>query len=241
VNLDVFDLVLQASLIVRLVLLVLVVFSVTSWALILYKWRELKRAQQDSEAFVEVYHEGSLETAYEAARRLDRAPLAAIFLDGWVELNRLAKYANGPGRALSEAQMTAVRRHVDWAASRQLLHLERGLSFLATTGSATPFIGLFGTVVGIIDAFTGIAATGSASLAVVAPGIAEALIATAVGLVAAIPATIFYNHFVGRLRHVSAAVDLFAPELCGDLERHARPAERAAPPKKTQAPKLAGG
>jgi len=235
------DLILQASLIVRLVLILLVVFSITSWALILYKWRELKRAQQDSEAFVEVYHEGSFEAAYEAARRLERAPLAAIFLDGWVELNRLAQYASGPGRELSDAQITAVQRHVDWAASRELLHLERGLSFLATTGSATPFIGLFGTVVGIIDAFTGIAATGSASLAVVAPGIAEALIATAVGLVAAIPATIFYNHFVGRLRHISAAVDLFGPELCVDLERQARPTERPAPPRKPQAPKLAGG
>jgi biopolymer transport protein TolQ len=241
VSLDVFDLVLQASLIVRLVLALLVIFSITSWALILYKWRELKRAQQDSEAFVEVYHQGSFETAYEAARRLERAPLAKIFLDGYVELNRLAKYASGPGRALSEPQVVAVTRQVDWSASRELLHLERGLSFLATTGSATPFIGLFGTVVGIINAFTGIGASGSANLAVVAPGIAEALIATAVGLVAAIPATIFYNHFVARLRQVAAAVDLFAPQLCADIERQARPAERPAPPRKPQAPKLAGG
>ena len=237
VSLDVLDLVFQASLIVKLVLVLLVIFSITSWALILYKWRELRRAQQDSEAFVEVYHEGSFEASYQAARSFEGAPLAAIFLDGYVELNRLAKYSSGPGRVLSQAQVTAVSRHIDWAASRELLHLERGLSFLATTGSATPFIGLFGTVVGIIDAFTGIAATGSASLAVVAPGIAEALIATAVGLVAAIPATIFYNHFVGRLRHVSAAVDLFAPELCGDLERHAGP-DSAPTPAKT--PKLAG-
>jgi len=238
VSLDVLDLVAQASWVVLAVLALLIVFSIASWALILYKWRELRRAQQDSEAFVEEYHDGSLETAYEAARRLEHSPLSAIFLDGWVELNRLAKYASGPGRALSEAQLGAVARHVEWAASRELLHHERGLSFLATTGSATPFIGLFGTVVGIIDAFTGIAATGSASLAVVAPGIAEALIATAVGLVAAIPATIFYNHFVGRLRHLSAAVDLFAPELVADLERHA--AGGAGTPA-AKAPKLAGG
>lgn len=234
-SLDVLDLVLQASLIVRLVLILLVIFSVTSWALILYKWRELRRAQQDSEAFVEIYHEGNFQSAYEAARSLARAPVSAIFLDGYVELNRLAKYANGPGRTLSEAQIAGISRHVDWAASRELLHLERGLSFLATTGSATPFIGLFGTVVGIIDAFTGIASTGSASLAVVAPGIAEALIATAVGLVAAIPATIFYNHFVGRLRHVSATVDLFSADLQGDLSRQSEP-----PAKTPRAPKLAG-
>jgi len=221
------DLVLQASLIVRLVLLLLVLFSVTSWALILYKWRELRRAQQDSEAFVEVYHEGSFDAAYEAARQLDRSPLSAIFLDGYVELNRMAKYASGAGRRLGEAQVEGVVRHVAWTASRETLRLERGLSFLATTGSTTPFIGLFGTVVGIIDAFTGIAATGSASLAVVAPGIAEALIATAAGLVAAIPATIFYNQFVGRLRHLTAAVEVFTAELQSDLRARGTPTARA--------------
>jgi len=236
VSLDVLDLVLQASWVVRLVLGVLAIFSISSWALILYKSRELRRAQQDSEAFVGVYHEGAFEAGYEAARQFERSPLSPIFLEAYVELNRLAKYASGPGRALSEAQVAAISRHVEWAASRELLHLERGLSFLATTGSATPFIGLFGTVVGIIGAFTGIAATGSASLAVVAPGIAEALIATAAGLVAAIPATIFYNHFVGRLRHLSAAVDLFSVELCGDLQRRIGAAPRA-----TKTPKLAGG
>jgi biopolymer transport protein TolQ len=236
VSLDVLDLIRQASLIVQLVLVLLVIFSVTSWALILYKWRELRRAQQDSEAFVEVYHDGTFQTAYEAARRLEHAPLSAVFLQGYVELTRLSKYAAGPGRGLTQAQLDGIGRHVDWAAAREMLHLERGLSFLATTGSSTPFIGLFGTVVGIIDAFTGIAATGSASLAVVAPGIAEALIATAVGLVAAIPATIFYNHFVGRLRNLSSAVDLFSAELQGDLHRQV-----TAPAEAPKTPKLAGG
>jgi biopolymer transport protein TolQ len=236
VSLDVLDLILQASLIVKLVLLLLVIFSITSWALILYKWRELRRAQQDSEAFVEVYHDGTFQTAYEAARRLEYAPLSAVFLQGYVELTRLSKYMAGPGGGLTQAQLDGIGRRVDWAAARELLHLERGLSFLATTGSSTPFIGLFGTVVGIIDAFTGIGATGSASLAVVAPGIAEALIATAVGLVAAIPATIFYNHFVGRLRSLSSAVDLFAAELQGDLQRQA-----SAPAEAPKTPKLAGG
>jgi biopolymer transport protein TolQ len=236
VSLDVLDLILQASLIVKLVLLLLVIFSITSWALILYKWRELRRAQQDSEAFVEVYHDGTFQTAYEAARRLEYAPLSAVFLQGYVELTRLSKYMAGPGGGLTQAQLDGIGRRVDWAAARELLHLERGLSFLATTGSSTPFIGLFGTVVGIIDAFTGIGATGSASLAVVAPGIAEALIATAVGLVAAIPATIFYNHFVGRLRNLSSAVELFAAELQGDLQRQA-----SAPAEAPKTPKLAGG
>ena len=227
-SLDILDLVLQASLIVKLVLVILAIFSVTSWALILYKWRELRRAQQDSEAFVEIYHDGSFESVYEAARQLHRAPVSAIYLDGYVEMNRLAKYASGPGRQLSAQQIEGICRHVSWAASRELLGLERGLSFLATTGSSTPFIGLFGTVVGIIDAFTGIAAMGTASLAVVAPGIAEALIATAMGLVAAIPATIFYNQFIGRLRHIAAAVDLFSAELQEDLQRRGAAGGRPA-------------
>jgi biopolymer transport protein TolQ len=123
------------------------------------------------------------------------------------------------GQDVSEAQFEALDQHVRWAASRETLRVERGLSFLATTGSSAPFIGLFGTVVGIINAFEGIGRAGSASLAVVAPGIAEALIATAVGLLAAIPATIFYNHFIGELRQVTAALDLFVADLGTDFRR----------------------
>ncbi len=218
-SLDLFDLVLQAGLVVKLVLIVLLGFSLVSWAIIAYKWRDLRRAEQDSEAFLEVYHEGSMEAAYEAARDLGSSPLSSIFLEGYAERNRIAKYLGGRrATRLGETQLRALRRHIDWTASREGLRLERGLSFLATTGSATPFIGLFGTVVGIINAFTGIGASGSASLAVVAPGIAEALIATGVGLFAAIPATIAYNHFVGELRRVSVASDLFTAEFQEDLE-----------------------
>jgi biopolymer transport protein TolQ len=108
------------------------------------------------------------------------------------------------------------------------LRLERGLSFLATTGSAAPFIGLFGTVIGIINAFEQIGRSGSASLAIVAPGIAEALIATAVGLFAAIPATIFYNIFIGELRSITASIDLFSAEYEGDLRRVAGGSEPSA-------------
>ena len=120
-------------------------------------------------------------------------------------------------------------RNLGWTGSRESLRLERGFGFLATTGSAAPFIGLFGTVIGIINAFEKIGQAGSASLAVVAPGIAEALIATAVGLFAAIPATIFYNIFVGQLRGITAAIDLFIAEYEGDLRRMAaRAATRAS-------------
>jgi biopolymer transport protein TolQ len=220
VGVDVIGLMFQASWVVQLVLLLLAGFSVFSWAIILFKWRELRRAEQDSDAFLEVYHEGSLDAAYEAARELDQSPLAAVFLAGYAEVNRMARYTGkAVGEALDGSQRRALSRHIQWTASSESLRLEKRLSFLATVGSATPFIGLFGTVIGIVNAFEGIGRSGSASLAVVAPGIAEALIATAVGLFAAIPATIAYNYFVGELRALQAAIDLFSREFEGDLER----------------------
>jgi biopolymer transport protein TolQ len=219
-SLGALDLIFQASWIVQLVLLVLILLSVFSWAIILFKHRELRRAQQDSEAFLEVYHEGSMEQAYEAARDLARSPLSAVFLAAYGELKRLAR-ASGRSLSLTPAHVDALSRHVGWTGTREGERLERGFTFLATTGSSAPFIGLFGTVIGIINAFEQIGRAGSASLAVVAPGIAEALIATAVGLFAAIPATIFYNIFVGRLRTIVNAIDLFAAEYQGDLRRMA--------------------
>ena len=217
-SLDVLDLVLQASLIVQLVLLVLVALSIFSWAVILFKRQELASAQQDSEAFLEIYHGGSFEEAFRAAKDLDRSPLAAVFLSAYNELRRLAK-AGGGSVTLSDLHLVVLSRNVHWSSTREGLRLEKGLAFLATTGSAAPFIGLFGTVVGIINAFHGIGMAGSASLAVVAPGIAEALIATAVGLFAAIPATIFYNIFTGHLRELTTSIDLFAAEYEADLQR----------------------
>jgi len=217
---DVFGLILQAGIIVQLVLLLLAAFSIISWAIIVFKWRELSRAEQDSEAFLEIYHDDSLHEAYEAAGQLDRSPLSGVFLSGCHEIQRRAP-RQGPidvGELGSEG-VVAVGKRLQWAADRESRRLERGLSFLATTGSSAPFIGLFGTVVGIIQAFQGIAAAGSASLAVVAPGIAEALVATAVGLVAAIPATIFFNVFVGRAEGVARRVELFREEFHRDVAR----------------------
>ena len=219
-SLDALSLIWQASWIVQLVILLLALLSVASWAIIAVRWREISRAEQDSEAFLEIYHDGPLETAYSAARDLDHSPLAAIFLAAHVEMSRLARLeGKAAPTEFEETQLDMLSRKISWAASREALRLERGLPFLATTGSAAPFIGLFGTVVGIINAFQGIGRAGSASLAVVAPGIAEALIATAIGLFAAIPATVFYNFFVGKLRGILSAVDLFTEEFEGDLRR----------------------
>jgi biopolymer transport protein TolQ len=216
---DLLQLVWQASWLVQLVILMLAAASVLSWAAIVFKWRELSAAEQDSEAFLEAYHEGSWDAAYEAARNLDRSPLSAIFLMAHGELKRFAKYRGRGGADVDEAQRRTIGRQISWAMTQESLRLESRLPLLATIGSATPFVGLFGTVIGIINAFTGIGASGSASLAVVAPGIAEALIATAIGLFAAIPATIFYNIFVSRLRDLQEAIRLFASELEADVAR----------------------
>ncbi|MCH2169997.1 MotA/TolQ/ExbB proton channel family protein [Myxococcota bacterium] len=213
-SLDVLSLVLQAGWIVQVVLGILALASIGSWTIITFKWRELRRAQQDSEAFVEIYQQGSFDGAYDAARDLEASPVAAVFLDVHVEWTRLSR--SGPP---SPGQARALIGRIAWTSAREIQRLEKGLSILATTGNAAPFIGLFGTVIGIIDAFQGIGRTGSASLAVVAPGISEALIATAVGLFAAIPATIFYNYFVGELRELTSSVDLFRAEYEGDLQR----------------------
>jgi biopolymer transport protein TolQ len=216
---DLLQLVWQASWLVQLVIVMLAGASVLSWAAIVFKWRELSAAEQDSEAFLEAYHEGSWDAAYEAARNLDRSPLSAIFLMAHGELKRFAKYRGRGGADVDEMQKRTIGRQISWAMTQESLRLESRLPLLATIGSATPFVGLFGTVVGIINAFTGIGAAGSASLAVVAPGIAEALIATAIGLFAAIPATIFYNIFVARLRDLQEAIRLFSSELEADVAR----------------------
>ncbi|MFQ5417511.1 MAG: MotA/TolQ/ExbB proton channel family protein [Myxococcota bacterium] len=228
-SLDVLSLLWQASWMVQLVILVLTLLSVVSWTIIAFKGRELRRAEQDSEAFLQVYHDGSLDAAFEAARDLDRSPLSNIFLAAYSEMNRLARFTGKKGTAavVEAAHIEALASHIKWSGSDEELRLERGLNFLATTGSAAPFIGLFGTVIGIINAFQNIGMSGSASLAVVAPGIAEALIATAIGLFAAIPATIFYNYFLGDLRTLHAAIDLFSSEYEGDLRRLADASDAA--------------
>jgi len=228
-SLDPFDLIWQASWVVKLVIALLAASSIISWAAIVFKWRELASAEQDSEAFLDVYHDGSLDAAYDAARELNRGPLPAIFLAAYSEMNRMLKYSGRRvGDPLDDGECYTLSRHIAWASSQETLRLESRLSFLATVGSAAPFVGLFGTVVGIINAFTGIGVAGSASLAVVAPGIAEALIATAVGLFAAIPATVFYNVFVARLRELNEAITLYSAELEGDLRRHGTSAETPA-------------
>ncbi len=210
-----FELILGASLVVRVVLIGLVLASIASWAVILLKYRELSRADQDTETFLEAYLGGRLEAAYDVARERPNSPLAAVFRAGFEELARSDERSPA-------SRVNGVISRLDWVQTDETHRLERGLSFLATTGSAAPFVGLFGTVVGIMNSFADIGATGSASLAIVAPGIAEALVATAVGLFAAIPAVIAYNYSSARIGRLGDRLDAFRTEF-GEVLR-----ERAA-------------
>jgi len=217
VSFDLISLILQAGLIVKLVLLVLLVFSLTSLTIIVVKWRELRAADQDSEAFLEVYRREGFSETFDAARHLDRSPLAVVFLTTGGELQQ-ARERDGGDRT-REKLVTQLARSIAWSSTGQVRQLERGMPFLATTGSAAPFIGLLGTVIGIIAAFQSIGIAGQASLAVVGPGIAEALVATAVGLMAAIPATIAYNAFGGRIDAILSMLEQFNAQFEEDLSR----------------------
>lgn len=213
---DLISLISQAGLIVKLVLFLLLVFSLTSLTIIVVKWRELRAADQDSEAFLEVYRREAFGETFDAARHLDRSPLAVVFLTTGGELQQAR--ARG-GERSRDKLVTQLSRSIAWSSNSQVRRLERGMPFLATTGSATPFIGLLGTVIGIIAAFQSIGIAGQASLAVVGPGIAEALVATAVGLMAAIPATIAYNAFGGRIDAILAMLEQFTGQFEEDLGR----------------------
>jgi biopolymer transport protein TolQ len=213
-----FELIVGASLVVRIVLIALVFASIASWAVIVLKYRELSRADRDTETFLEAYLGGRLEAAYDVARERPRSPLAAVFRVGFEELARSDERP-------AASRVDGVIRRLDWVQTDETHRLERGLSFLATTGSAAPFVGLFGTVIGIMNSFANIGQTGSASLAVVAPGIAEALVATAVGLFAAIPAVIAYNYSSARIGRLGDRLDAFRNEF-GEVLRER--AERAA-------------
>ena len=209
-----FDLILQASLVVQLVLLSLLIASVASWAVILLKARELGRAERDTEEFLEAYVERPVDVVYDVAREHPGSPLATLFSAGYRELARADRSGS-----VSASQVEGVLQRLSWVQTAERHRLERGLSFLATTGSSAPFVGLFGTVVGIMNSFRDIGASGTASLAVVAPGIAEALVATAVGLFAAIPAVVAYNYQGARLNRLLEKLEDFRTEYSESMRR----------------------
>jgi biopolymer transport protein TolQ len=219
--------VLHAGLVVQFVLVLLLLFSVVSWAIIFMKYRHFRRVRKDNEAFLEAYGRSTrLSEVYPQAKNHPDSTLAGVFLSGYEELGRVGRAS--PETPVSDSLSLSLERrgvdHVERALNQALgtesSKLESSIGFLATTGSACPFIGLFGTVWGIMDTFKGIGARGSATLAVVAPGISEALIATAAGLAAAIPAVIFYNYYVNRTRALTQDMETFASELLNLVDRH---------------------
>ena len=221
---DLLTMVMGAGAVVQGVLYLLVFFSIASWGIILYKARQVRRARRASDRFIESFWETkNLTTIYAATQQMVASPVAQVFRAGFQELDRLRRAK----RQAEDAQLSTelggvanVERAMRRAASQQLTELERALTFLATTASATPFIGLFGTVWGIMHAFLGLSATQSSTIQAVAPGIAEALIATATGLFAAIPAVVAYNSFARQIRVLSAEMDNFAFEFLNIAERH---------------------
>jgi biopolymer transport protein TolQ len=217
---EVWQLFANTGLVARIVLGLLLIFSVFSWAIIFHKHRSFKAARRDSREFLKIFRQSKkLSDIRASCRTLKASPLVEVFLAGYREIENQAVVGENPGK-LRIRSLDSVHRALQIAASAELTRMEQWLSWLATTGSVTPFIGLFGTVWGIIDAFRGLGSAGTASLRSVAPGISEALVTTAAGLFAAIPVVVAYNQFVQRLKEFGALMDDFALEFLNMTERH---------------------
>jgi len=215
---NVIRLVTEASFVVQMVLLVLVFFSVFSWAIIFFKRRTIRTASAQSQRFLRAFRRSkNLSEVNEAAKRYQGSPLASLFVSGFKELSHVSR--TNQQNSEEPPRLESLSRILTRASNAEVTRMEKMMSFLATTGSVTPFIGLFGTVWGIMDAFNRISILRSASLQTVAPGIAEALIATAVGLFAAIPAVIAYNHFLHRIKDIITEMEDFSLEFLNIAER----------------------
>jgi biopolymer transport protein TolQ len=222
---DILHMVVNAGGVVKVVLLILFAFSIISWTIIFMKWRLFRKAKEENAFFLDIFWETSaFNKIYSECEDLVFSPIAQLFRAGFSEVVRMRKIQNpGPGKegnASMPPLMDVVERSLRKTAIDQSNRLERAISFLATTGNTTPFIGLFGTVWGIMESFRGIGLKGSANLAVVAPGISEALIATAAGLAAAIPAVIAFNYFNNKVTVHRSEMDLFSADFLSLVERH---------------------
>ena len=226
-QLSITDMIIHAGPVGQLVMLTLLIFSLASWTIVVMKARLFKKVRVDSEDFLESFWKSAnLNEANSAAAEYEYSPQAAVFIAGFAELQKINKIRNRKDDSrgvetldMQLATMDNLKRAVRKAESQKLSELGSSLPFLATTGSATPFIGLFGTVWGIMASFHDIGQKGSASLAVVAPGISEALVATAAGLAVAIPAVIFYNFFSNKLDEVDGEISDFSTDFLNLVER----------------------
>jgi len=221
------DLIANASWVVQLVIIILFLMSVACWFIIGAKLVRLTQAGGSSKRFLDLFWSGGdgqtwtqerLEGLYGQLRAYDASPIAATFRAGYVELARVLGSADKAGTTSDDIEN--VERAIRRASGNEMTTIETMLPFLATTGAVAPFIGLFGTVWGIMQSFIAISGSGSASLDVVAPGIAEALIATAIGLVAAIPAVMAYNFFLRRIRVLESEMEAFGYDFLNIVKRH---------------------
>ena len=210
---------------VTFVMLLLLGFSLVSWTIIIMKHLSYRKARAETAFFIDTFWKSkNLADAYKVAKELASSPEASIFILGFNELQKLGrskivKQGSEETLEMKLAGMDNLKRALRKAETKQVGRLGRYLSFLATTGSATPFIGLFGTVWGIMSSFHDIGMRGSASLAVVAPGISEALVATAAGLAVAIPAVIFYNYYSNILSNLENEMQGFSADFMNLVER----------------------
>src|ERR1700688_18357 len=211
---EIVDMISNTGAVAKLVLLSLLVFSLISWAIILTKWSLLRRARAQSGRFVRAFRKAQrLQDIAAVAEQFKPSPLVGVFEGGYEEYRRQAQTSGTIRNLLS------IQRGMQIGASEGITRLERNVPWLAITAAVTPFVGLFGTVWGIIDAFHGLGTAGAATLRAVAPGISEALITTAAGLAAAIPAVIAYNLIIGSIRELAARGDHFAMEMLNLVER----------------------
>lgn len=211
---EIVNLVQETGPVAKLVLLILLAFSVFSWTIIVSKWGLFRRSRTQSSRFVRAFRKTTrLNEIAAVAEQFKPSPLVAVF-EGAVD--EIKKSGGAP-------KLASIQRATQIASSEELTRLETRIPWLATTASITPFIGLFGTVWGIIDAFHGLGTAGAATLRAVAPGISEALITTAAGLAAAIPAVIAYNIFSAEIRQFGSRMDDFSLELLNAIERNSEP------------------
>ncbi len=211
----------QSGLLAKLVLLSLVFASVFSWAIIFSKTTALKLARRDTEAFLKAFWQGQdLDDVYSKSEQYAKAPVSHVFRAGFKELRKLTQIDGASNEIIRGPGLDNINRSLNRATLLEVGNLEKKLGHLATIAAVTPFVGLFGTVWGIMSSFQGIGATGNANLAVVAPGISEALIATAAGLGAAIPAVIAYNHLSGHIRAIASEIDGFNQDFLNLVARN---------------------
>ncbi len=220
---SIIDMIAGAGPVVQGVLYLLIVVSIASWAVIIYKARYIHSARTASERFIELFWETrNLSEVSHATADLPASPVADVFDAGYQELLHLRNSKRDAEGALTTelGGVENVERAMRRAARLQRTQLEKLLTFLATTASTAPFVGLFGTVWGIMNAFRGLSRSGTSSIQAVAPGISEALVATALGLAAAIPALVAYNHFMRRTRVIADDMENFSSEFLNIAERH---------------------